>query len=148
MVTSAIAQKKYGIASRETEGKYMVVTPVPEKIKAAFSHVKNFPVKNFYTNRDMIAPLLGALNNLINRGLTKQLNSWDGIFNIRSQRGYTVQSLHSWGIAIDVNAATNPLGHVGTLSKEFVAAWKDAGFNWGGDWKSRKDPMHFELANI
>ena len=25
----------------------------------------------------------------------------------------------------------------------YVSAWRDAGFCWGGDWQTIKDPMHF-----
>jgi hypothetical protein len=56
-------------------------------------------------------------------------------------------SLHSWGIAIDVNAAWNGLGKEPTLTPEFVKCFTDAGFDWGGTWK-RKDGMHFQLSNI
>ena len=56
-------------------------------------------------------------------------------------------SLHSWGIAIDVNAAWNQLNMTPTLSPEFVKCFIDAGFDWGGTWQ-RKDGMHFQLKSI
>jgi hypothetical protein len=56
-------------------------------------------------------------------------------------------SLHSWGIAVDVNAFENGLGKDPKLSKAFVKCFTDAGFNWGGVWR-RRDGMHFELAAI
>jgi hypothetical protein len=56
-------------------------------------------------------------------------------------------SLHSWGIAVDVNAFSNGLGKEPTLSAGFVKCFTDAGFDWGGVWK-RKDGMHFQLAKI
>jgi hypothetical protein len=33
------------------------------------------------------------------------------------------------------------------LSPGFVKCFTDNGFEWGGTWK-RKDPMHFQLAEI
>ena len=56
-------------------------------------------------------------------------------------------SLHSWGIAIDVNAFENGLHQEPRLSAGFVKCFTDAGFIWGGNWR-RKDGMHFELAKI
>jgi hypothetical protein len=32
------------------------------------------------------------------------------------------------------------------MPPEFVQAFKDAGFDWGGDWAEHPDPMHFEWA--
>ena len=34
-----------------------------------------------------------------------------------------------------------------TLSAGFVKCFKDAGFDWGGDWSIR-DGMHFQLKSI
>jgi hypothetical protein len=56
-------------------------------------------------------------------------------------------SLHSWGVAVDVNAAWNGLGKPSTLTPEFVKCWTDAGFEWGGKW-ARVDAMHFQLAKL
>lgn len=56
-------------------------------------------------------------------------------------------SLHGHGVALDINSTTNPYRSDGVLISDmpgwFVAAWKNAGFCWGGDWKYAKDPMHF-----
>ena len=91
--------------------------------------------------------LEAALTNIVTRGLVDQLRSWDGCFNIRPMRGGTNYSLHSWGVAIDINAATNRMGTIGDMSGEMVACWTDAGWDWGGDW-DRPDPMHYQLRTI
>jgi len=103
--------------------------------------------KRIYCNRAMILPLTEAFSNLILTGHVKELKTWDGVFNVRKKRGLSTQSLHSWGIAVDVNAAWNGLGKEPTLSYGFVKCFTDAGFSWGGAWK-RKDGMHFELKQI
>ena len=95
----------------------------------------------------MIGPLTQAFTNLINTGYVKELKTWDGCFNIRNKRGLNSQSLHSWGIAVDVNAAWNGLNKVPQLSAGFVKCFTDAGFDWGGTW-TRKDGMHFQLNKI
>lgn len=138
MVTSAQALKKYGDPTLE---KNMVLWDVPTELEIGV-----IP-KKIYCNKDMIAPLTAAFKNLISRGFVKELKTWDGCFNIRKKRGLASMSLHSWGIAIDVNAAWNGLNKVPVLSAGFVKCFTDAGFDWGGTW-TRKDGMHFQLKNI
>ena len=59
-------------------------------------------------------------------------------------------SNHASGSAVDLNASKHPLGKAGTFSAEKVpmikALAKKYGLAWGGDYKNRKDEMHFELA--
>jgi hypothetical protein len=55
-------------------------------------------------------------------------------------------SLHSWGICLDVNSDTNAYGTVGDIPPEFVKAFEDVGFLWGGHFKGRRDDMHFQCA--
>ena len=119
--------------------------------------------KRIYCNKDIIVPLSQAFKNLIDRGFVHELKTWDGCYNFRPVRGYekkyaaamkagnlakaiTYLSLHSWGTACDMNASWNQLGTSGTLSAGFVECFTDAGFKWGGTYKGRRDPMHFELA--
>jgi lysozyme family protein len=98
----------------------------------------------------------------------------------RAITGGAQKSLHCYGIAIDVNASTNPyrktpdgravrfsngasqadrardvrLGLADTdMTPELIAdarairtAEGKTVFNWGGDWRSLKDAMHFEIA--
>jgi len=129
---------KYGDPEKQ---KNMVVWDVPTHLEIGV-----IP-KKIYCNRDMVAPLQKAFENLIKTGRVKELKTWDGCFNIRKKRGLSSMSLHSWGIAVDVNAFENGLGKDPKLSKAFVKCFTDAGFNWGGVWR-RKDGMHFELAAI
>jgi hypothetical protein len=56
-------------------------------------------------------------------------------------------SLHTWGIAIDLDSATNRRGTRGTMDPQVVQIFKRWGFRWGGDW-SWTDPMHFELGAL
>lgn len=103
--------------------------------------------KRIYCNRQMNGPLLKALTNLIETGHVKELKTWDGCFNIRPKKTGRTPSLHSWGLAIDVNAAWNGYGKPPSLSSGFVKAFTDAGFDWGGVWKT-PDGMHFQLAKL
>ena len=138
MVTSAQALKKYGDPTKESS---MTLWDVPKELEIGV-----LP-KRLYCNKDMILPLTKAFKNLISTGCVKELKTWDGCFNIRKKRGLASMSLHSWGIAIDVNAAWNQLNMTPALSKEFVNCFVTAGFDWGGTW-TRKDGMHFQLKSI
>ncbi|MCH7667834.1 MAG: M15 family metallopeptidase [Acidobacteria bacterium] len=68
-------------------------------------------------------------------------------FTPRTIAGRTRISFHTFGNAMDINSTTNPYRADGVLVTDmptwFVQAWQDAGFCWGGDWQSVKDPMHF-----
>ena len=138
MVTSKQALAKYGDPNLQ---RAMTMWDVP-----GYMEIGVIP-KRIYCNKDMIEPLSKAFHNLIQTGHVNELKTWDGCFNIRKKRGLASMSLHSWGIAIDVNAFENGLNQTPKLSPEFVKCFTDAGFDWGGTWK-RKDPMHFQLAKI
>ena len=104
------------------------------------------PLVHIYCNKDMQPALKQSLLNLKTRGLLGQLKTFDGCFEIRPVRGYSIDlSTHSFGLACDWNAATNPLGGPSTLTPEFVTCFTDAGFVWGGNFR-RRDSMHFSLG--
>jgi len=140
MVTSKDCLSKWGDPFAN-EGKFMVLWDVPTSLEVGV-----IP-KKIYCNRAMIEPLTKAFNNVISRGLVGQLKTWDGCFNRRQKRGGTSMSLHSWGIAIDINAAWNGFGKTPAMSPELVKCFTDAGFDWGGVWK-KPDGMHFQLSTI
>lgn len=138
MLTSAACFTKYGPPERESA---LVLWDVPAHLEIGV-----IP-KRIYCNKDLVGPLAAAFTNLITRGLVHELVTWDGCFNIRAKRGQSSMSLHSWAVAIDVNAAWNRLGHKPRLSPAFVACFIDAGFDWGGYWDN-PDGMHFQLKEL
>lgn len=77
-----------------------------------------------------------------------KLSEFGGSFNYRLIRGSNALSNHSFGIAIDIMPTGNELGKTkGAMPKFAVDAFKAAGFKWGGDYKGRKDWMHFEAVS-
>jgi len=77
------------------------------------------------------------------------LDDWGYAF--RDVRGVPGKlSNHASGTAIDLNATKHPLGQVGTFQAGKVpmirALAHKWGLAWGGDYKSRKDEMHFEIS--
>jgi hypothetical protein len=68
----------------------------------------------------------------------------------RTIRGYTTTlSNHASGTAIDINAPKHELGDEGTIAPEKVGPLRakaaELGLRWGGDYRGRKDEMHFEV---
>jgi hypothetical protein len=100
-------------------------------------------------HRLMIPQLRGALQDVVNAGLSSSLHSYDGCYVprfIEHNPSHAI-SLHTWGIAIDMDASTNYRGIKGTMDPKVVTIFKRWGFRWGGDW-SYTDPMHFEIGAL
>jgi hypothetical protein len=122
----------------------------PEAIK-----IKSYPVKG--TDRKLrcaesVGPLLAAFaaefHELIEPIDEGTFDDW--AYAYRMVRGdATKLSCHSSGTAIDLNATKHPLGKSGTFPAEKVpmirALSKKYGLKWGGDFRSRKDEMHWEV---
>jgi hypothetical protein len=142
MVFPTHCLKKYG--PPEPNNKWLNLWDVPEELEIGV-----IP-KRLFCNKDLVIPLGNVFKNLISSGYVKEMRTWDGCFNIRMQCGSNNQySLHSWGVAVDINAAWNQFGKTPTLSAEFVNIWKKCGFDWGGDFgNNRIDGMHFQLKVI
>ena len=132
MVTSAAALKKYGDPNLlGTQNKHFELWIVPSEIREAFKHVRfsalgtiGFP-KKIFINKDFQPVLERALRNLMERELTKELKTWDGVFIIRNKRALSSLSLHSWALAVDVNSFENQLNQVPKLSPAFVKCFTD-----------------------
>lgn len=139
MVTSAQALKKYGEPSASNPS--LVMWDVPAELEIGL-----IP-KKIYCNKDLVEPLKKAFRALIDTGYVSEIKTWDGCFNIRKKRGLSSMSLHSWAIAVDINAFENGLRQTPKLSSGFVKCFTDNGFEWGGTWQ-RKDGMHFQLSKL
>ena len=76
------------------------------------------------------------------------LGDTGGAYAWRPQRGAKRLSRHCWAIALDLDVGDNPLGGKPHMHPAVIAAFAAQGFEWGGAWKRRKDPMHFEFADL
>jgi D-alanyl-D-alanine carboxypeptidase len=101
----------------------------------------------FPINRDLVPMLDAAFGHLQARGLLGELDTFDGSWNPRMNAGGGGISAHAWGIAIDINAATNPYLREPHMNPEVVQAFTDSGFTWGGTFTNPgPDGMHFSLG--
>lgn len=102
-----------------------------------------------------VTQLLGAFNEIKEKGLGHLILSFGGSFYPRMIRGSSTQlSNHSHGTALDLNAPENWLnkepakaGQKGCLYA-LVPIFNKWGFFWGGAYSNRKDVMHFEIAKL
>lgn len=104
---------------------------------------------------DKIIPALTLIFQEIWNGVGKDQAAVDalgasdfgGCFNIRNIAGSNNWSNHSWACAIDLSPGKNGFNMKSTFPAMVVDAFKKQGALWGGDYKGRKDPMHFEFVS-
>jgi hypothetical protein len=104
-----------------------------------------------------VAPLLeAALTSIATAALSnpdvlRHVTHFSGSYNYRPIRGSSRLSSHAFGAAIDFDAARLPFTYKETPASEMpqavVDAFRKAGAFWGNDYRSRKDPMHFQWAH-
>ncbi len=148
LLTGAKAAKAFGAFSY----RYFPDGTIEPDAKWVRSNIQSgtVPIMGRVTCHKLMLPQLrGALQAVVDAGLGDQLKTFDGCYVprfIESNPENSI-SLHTWGIAIDMDAATNYRGIRGTMHPEIVNIFKRWGFRWGGDW-AYTDPMHFELAAL
>lgn len=151
----------------------VILVDVPnglKEIKANFGHITweeagggNIVITNDWAKDNIITidlPVVGrhaihkklklvfeaVLNEIVGKGLDGEIIQF-GTWCPRHKMHDSTKGLstHSWGIACDVNWATNMPGRVGDISRDIVAVFEKHGFEWGGRW-SYRDDMHFQYA--
>lgn len=87
-----------------------------------------------------------ALRDVASKGLAHEIETF-AIYSPRHKMTNPKRPLstHTWGIACDINYATNMPGKPGDMHPEVVASFEKVGFEWGGRWRYRDD-MHFQFA--
>lgn len=106
-------------------------------------------VREARCHRLAVAKFVAAYEAIKDAGLVEHAAEYGGIYNMRNIRGHPRHlSAHSWGIAIDVEPSRFPLGSTKDQHPGVVKAFADQGFAYGGNFKSRRDPMHFSLAGF
>ena len=142
LLTPEFCLKHYG-DPRKSEPKTHAMWKAPKIISAIPGRI--------WMNKDMIPYWDAVYHELSDQDLLDLIVTYDGCHNIRYMKaivnGKIVfidrRSLHSWALAIDINASSNRLGKKPTLDTRIVKVFGDNGFDWGGRFKV-KDGMHFQ----
>jgi hypothetical protein len=110
----------------------------------------HLPVLGRFQCHRLVVPMVrGAVDELVRRGLDDEIHGFAGCYSPRFANrdpGAGI-SHHAWGVAIDINAAENPLGAEPTLDRRVVEVFERWGFTWGGRWLV-PDGMHFEFLQF
>lgn len=127
------------------------VRPEPSWVRA---NIRTEPVPilgDVTCHRVMLPQLRAVLTEIVHSGLAGEIDPADyGGCYVPRFIGYDPSqglSMHTWGIAVDLNVSGNMRGTAGEIDRRVVRIFKKWGFAWGGDW-AWTDPMHFELATI
>ncbi len=148
----------WGFDGRRHTGELLVNATVADDLDLVFRRLweARFPLEQVLIVRsiDEEAPPTGDGNGT-------------GSFVCRAVTGGTGFSQHAFGLAIDVNTFQNPYQNGDVVLPELassylrrelvrpgmitadgpvVAAFRDIGWSWGGDWTSLKDYQHFSLT--
>jgi hypothetical protein len=93
------------------------------------------------------AVFLQVFNKIAEAGLQSKITSYGGCYAGRAKRTSTHWSAHAWGIAIDLNVATNQQGTKGDMDPGVIEVFRSFGFKWGGEFSGASiDPMHFQYC--
>lgn len=125
------------------------IAPDPAWVRANI-RTERVPILGSVTCHQILFPQLrAALTEVVQRGLADEIHpdEYAGCYYPRFIAGTTQLSLHSFGIALDLNVPGNLRGTRGEIDRDVVRIFQKWGFTWGGDW-AWTDPMHFEMNAV
>jgi hypothetical protein len=146
-------EARYGrlILGPDPRGGLRIISPIGWETAhmMPMTDLPGLPGRKLYVNRDLVGPLTAALMSVAVLCPTYKIKTI-GCWNVRYKRTQTKQiSVHAFGLAVDINAAQNPLSPtlITDMPGEFVAAFKREGFTWGGEFSGTKDAMHMQWCS-
>ncbi|MER9546467.1 M15 family metallopeptidase [Mesorhizobium sp. M0437] len=114
----------------------------------------NTPVSHFRIHRLCASSLQRVFDSIWAKSeqSQEQINSWGlnlfgGSYNFRPVRGSSRLSCHAFGCAIDFDPDHEQMRTPGHMAREVVKSFTDEGWFWGGNFRERKDPMHFQATD-
>ena len=147
--TGADARRRLGTLTYQVDPDGKVV--VDPAWVSSYIVTESVPIIGRMTcHRAMFPQLIKALNEIVAAGLADKIHpdQYEGCYWPKLIEDSDHLSMHAWGLAFDLNTATNQRLTHGDMDPGVVAIFKKWGFRWGGDWKDTPDPMHFELASL
>lgn len=136
-------QKMYGSSASEVEANLVTIKWMPKSTNAT---VKITKINGADKQLEKVSEELDNLPAELKKYVTKTA----GTFNWRPIAGTNKLSMHSYGIAIDINTKysdywqwNKSMKYVNRIPMEIVEIFEKYGFIWGGKWY-HYDTMHFE----
>jgi hypothetical protein len=139
MIKAKDCLELYGEPNSNIVKNFLHIWRVPENYRKA---IPCLPSK-IYCHKKLPEYLMHGLDLVLLRGLENQIKTWDGCYNVRTTKGGMSWSIHSWGLAFDINANENPFRKKPKMSMELVTCF-NSWFDWGGLWKV-PDGMHYQI---
>lgn len=137
---------RYGNSQEEIQTQLQSVT---------YTNTVTHSSRTYKVHQKALAAFQAVFNQIKDNPYDISRETSGGTFAWRQNRNNAAcYSLHAFGVAIDVNPSKNPncpksdpcyATPVTDIPEDIINAFKSQGFVWGGDWKSVKDYMHFEL---
>lgn len=138
-------------------GKHQVKLKLPYPMKLAWNQSKVIPHFSVHEKvHDSLKRILQRTLDHYGPEKIKALNldQFGGCLNVRKMKGGSKYSMHSWGIAVDIDPAHNRYrwgkdkAHLARRSRaDFVGFWEDEG--WLSLGRARNfDWMHFQAARL
>ena len=146
VLTSSQIVSEFGSLSY-TDNKNGSINLDPKWVAANIVTLHTVLIPNLWCHAKVARQFACALSKIHMQGLGNLIHSFDGAFVPRHQMWDLRKSLsrHSYGIAIDLNAATNPAGKVNHELEPIAAIFSEFNIAWAGLWAgSSVDSMHFE----
>lgn len=145
-----------GVPNPSWEAAHLVTITPPYRMVLAWDVSRR--LKSIRVHRKCAGSLMQVLTNIAHYFGSEQnieenrMHLYGGCYNFRLMRGSTKLSMHSYGCAIDLDPAGNPLGRfyrekAGMIPRKVVELFKAEGWEWGGDWH-RPDCQHFQAAVV
>jgi|SRR5579884_850547 hypothetical protein len=127
------------------QAEFLATAKLPFPLVLSWDHSRT--VNSMTCHKLLVNTFDDVFKRIQDAGLQSNLTSFGGCFSFRPQRTGTKLSTHAWGIAIDLDPESNEQGTAGNMNMDIITIFRDAGFEWGGDWQGRlRDPMHFQFC--
>jgi hypothetical protein len=139
------------LVNSKSEWERESLTTVLLKHPLVYAYDTNQRIQRVRAHTLLAQHLADTLDKCIEAGVSADRLKYGGCYAWRAKRTSAQLSLHTWGIAVDLEPGENPLGEVWKddgkrLLPQIIATFKAEGWFWGGDFQGTKDPQHFQWA--
>lgn len=137
-----------GTISAAWEAHILTYAQLPAPLVLAWNHAVS--LRQFHAHRLIAGILSAALLEVFRSGAWSTIGDFGGCYSWRPMRTNRRRlSMHSWGIAIDLDVGDNPQGGAPKVDQRVIGIMAKAGFLWGGTFHGAAvDGMHFEASDV